>query len=316
MTTPHPELLTCGHCLRPVRLGSTGLRHFGFHVAHREHDCLRILQGEIDGLRAELAALRPQAAPACDMCGGTGELFIHADDCDDDLCALNGDEHSCVGQVVRCECQPHSLQQAPQPEAAEPVAAPVQPVAAMVDAETQAYAEGRSDQFEDDCTVVRLLFENLDDEDVMGSGFINTTRVRELLGQFDIPAAVECSGIECTRPECGAMGCTADRISTAREQRIAAASQVRATPPVSVERDASRWQPIETAPEGRDGEILAFKPGIGRLLVRWLDADHPDCEGAFWHETWSHAPIEGLTHWMDAPAPPAAAQQGDRGEQR
>lgn len=28
------------------------------------------------------------------------ESFGHADDCDDDLCALNADEHSCAGQVI------------------------------------------------------------------------------------------------------------------------------------------------------------------------------------------------------------------------
>ena len=92
------------------------------------------------------------------------------------------------------------------------------------DAETAAYAEGRGDQYEDDCAVVRLLFENLDDVDVMGDGFINTTRVRELLAHFDVPRPVECSGFECSRPECDSMGCTADHINTAREQPIAAAT--------------------------------------------------------------------------------------------
>ncbi len=94
----------------------------------------------------------------------------------------------------------------------------------MSDAETAAYAEGRGDQFEDDCAVVRLLFENLDDVDLMGNGFINTTRVRELLAHFDVPRPVECSGLGCSRPECDSMGCTADRINTAREQQIAAAT--------------------------------------------------------------------------------------------
>lgn len=30
----------------------------------------------------------------------TSEYFTHSEDCDDDLCALNGDEYSCVGKVV------------------------------------------------------------------------------------------------------------------------------------------------------------------------------------------------------------------------
>jgi len=90
-------------------------------------------------------------------------------------------------------------------------------------AQTEAYAEGRGDQFEDDCAVVRLLFDNLNDVDVMNDGFINTTRVRELLAHFDIPQPVECSDLGCNRPECDSWGCTADRISTEREKRIDAA---------------------------------------------------------------------------------------------
>lgn len=46
--------------------------------------------------------LRPN--PGCQECWGTGEVFGHAADCDDDLCALNGDMHSCVGQLDRCHC--------------------------------------------------------------------------------------------------------------------------------------------------------------------------------------------------------------------
>ena len=41
---------------------------------------------------------------SCPDCGGTGEIFGHADDCDDDQCALNGDEHSCTGKLERCAC--------------------------------------------------------------------------------------------------------------------------------------------------------------------------------------------------------------------
>lgn len=44
------------------------------------------------------------AAGHCDQCGGSGEIFGHAEDCEDDLCALNGDEHSCAGQVAPCAC--------------------------------------------------------------------------------------------------------------------------------------------------------------------------------------------------------------------
>ena len=40
----------------------------------------------------------------CEHCGGTGQVFTHAEDCADDLCALNGDEHSCSGRVEPCTC--------------------------------------------------------------------------------------------------------------------------------------------------------------------------------------------------------------------
>ena len=56
---------------------------------------------------------------------------------------------------------------------------------------TEAYAEGRGDQFEDDCAIVRDLFDELNDVDVLKDGFINTTRVREVLSHFDVPAPVE-----------------------------------------------------------------------------------------------------------------------------
>lgn len=40
----------------------------------------------------------------CQECHGTGEVFTHRMDCYDDLCALNGDEHSCTGVIVPCSC--------------------------------------------------------------------------------------------------------------------------------------------------------------------------------------------------------------------
>lgn len=137
--TPHPEqaqvealraLDRLDNAIRyagaTVARGNWGSRQQGewatVHAGRAESSerLLRAAQDDVTLLRTALAALRPQAPQPCNMCGGTGELFIHADDCDDDLCALNGDMHSCVGQVVRCECQPHSLQpeKAPQPEAA------------------------------------------------------------------------------------------------------------------------------------------------------------------------------------------------------
>lgn len=48
----------------------------------------------------------PQTKPECEECHGTSEVFVHADDCHDDLCALNGDIHSCAGKVEPCGCTP------------------------------------------------------------------------------------------------------------------------------------------------------------------------------------------------------------------
>lgn len=45
-----------------------------------------------------------QEQPICEHCHGDGVLFEHSRDCRDDLCALNGDEHSCNGEVVPCGC--------------------------------------------------------------------------------------------------------------------------------------------------------------------------------------------------------------------
>jgi hypothetical protein len=43
--------------------------------------------------------------PNCSYCEGAGQYLGHAPTCDDDLCALNGDMHSCAGQVMTCDCE-------------------------------------------------------------------------------------------------------------------------------------------------------------------------------------------------------------------
>ncbi len=42
--------------------------------------------------------------PDCFWCEGLGEYFGHAPDCEDEHCALNGDEHSCAGRLYPCDC--------------------------------------------------------------------------------------------------------------------------------------------------------------------------------------------------------------------
>jgi len=60
-----------------------------------------------DGQALDVGDIRAFAIayPPCDLCGGSGEHFEHAPTCDDDLCALNGDVHSCCGVVVKCSCR-------------------------------------------------------------------------------------------------------------------------------------------------------------------------------------------------------------------
>lgn len=40
----------------------------------------------------------------CVYCLGAGHYLEHAMSCSDRLCALNGDEYSCDGQVLPCDC--------------------------------------------------------------------------------------------------------------------------------------------------------------------------------------------------------------------
>ena len=94
-----------------------------------------------------------------------------------------------------------------------------------------------------------------------------------------------------------AMLVTADELSMIVADELHNAGAVAAEP--------TGWMLIERATtEGDDVEILCFKPGVGRIIVTWLDAEHPDADGvAGWHESWSHKRIEGITLYM--PLPPA-----------
>lgn len=46
----------------------------------------------------------PDDLSACPDCGGYGEYYGHADDCDNDDCALAGGMDDCNGQVFPCHC--------------------------------------------------------------------------------------------------------------------------------------------------------------------------------------------------------------------
>lgn len=70
---------------------------------------VRSLINKGDGINASPAATEVKGDASCEHCGGIGEIFGHAEGCTDDLCALNGDHHSCGGRVEPCTCtQPPS----------------------------------------------------------------------------------------------------------------------------------------------------------------------------------------------------------------
>lgn len=50
----------CSHCGFPLPASGGGLRHYGTHTAHAESECLRLLQAEIDRLRARALELEAQ----------------------------------------------------------------------------------------------------------------------------------------------------------------------------------------------------------------------------------------------------------------
>ena len=77
-----------------------------------DEDCISMPVVRLSEATERLAALQAEALAKvaemekkeCEHCGGTGEVFAHAKDCTDDLCALNGDQHSCGGRVEPCAC--------------------------------------------------------------------------------------------------------------------------------------------------------------------------------------------------------------------
>lgn len=80
-------------------------------------------------------------------------------------------------------------------------------------------------------------------------------------------------------------------------------------------RDAERWQPIESAPNGAWFLAHSERGWIG--LARRADPDYAPGEGWFEDEHTEYLNPAWLTHWRPLPAPPAqdsAMQQGGGGE--
>ena len=67
-TMSDPGEYICGHCRRPIDPSRSGLRHFGFFIAHQEQECLDILEAEIAALKNEFAGLaKSSGAVAADF---------------------------------------------------------------------------------------------------------------------------------------------------------------------------------------------------------------------------------------------------------
>lgn len=59
---------------------------------------------EMHGAMAKAMGL-PAEMLTCEACRGHGLVRSHAAGCLDARCTLNGDQHSCSGQLIRCSCQ-------------------------------------------------------------------------------------------------------------------------------------------------------------------------------------------------------------------
>jgi hypothetical protein len=78
------------------------------HRSHLCHGCgciWRPCDQPTDGVHAIGTRGKSDTWPEpCPDCGGHGERFDHARDCDNDHCALAGGVDDCAGQVVQCHC--------------------------------------------------------------------------------------------------------------------------------------------------------------------------------------------------------------------
>lgn len=74
------------------------------------------------------------------------------------------------------------------------------------------------------------------------------------------------------------------------------------------EQRVAEWQPIETAPKIGAHLAIDIPNDCARrpYVIVWLDADHPNANGAGWYEHWSFDPVEP-THWMPLPKAPNGA---------
>ena len=67
-----------------------------------------------------------------------------------------------------------------------------------------------------------------------------------------------------------------------------------------------KWRSIESAP--KVGAHLAWEDGKRPYVIVWLDADHPDADGAGWYEHWNFDPVNP-THWLPLPEAPKGEEK-------
>ncbi|GDY37275.1 hypothetical protein [Acidovorax sp. NB1] len=109
----------------------------------------------------------------------------------------------------------------------------------------------------------------------------------------------------------GCCGVSQDQIlAYTREIALHCAVALGAAPQPAV---AAGWRDISTFSEDEADELIAWKPGVGRVIVTWLPDGHPNAEeGEGWHEVWSHKRVRGITHGCLPPLPPAPSTEGER----
>lgn len=98
-----------------------------------------------EALEKALAKVTPYHDGACTNCGGVGETFAHAPDCDNDNCALAGGIDDCNGHVEPCHCLNDFVNEV----SAALASSPMDAVKAAVEAEREACAALADEQFSD-----------------------------------------------------------------------------------------------------------------------------------------------------------------------
>ena len=250
---------------------------------------------DAQGLREGVAS----AGADCALCGCSGEVFEHSEDCDDDLCALNGDMHSCTGTVRQCACK-----------------ATASPTAVGT---TQAYIAAMERAW--------LWMENqVDAQSKGGHATFDLMMLRE--ERDALRAAIDAAASAGSEPVAHLW----QHSETGRTRVVmpdmvvdACATWLLVGPlylhPSPPEGMVGGWQDIATAP--KDGAYLLLweqystNPFVGCWAFgSWsVSHEHVDAEGG-----WDGANVvdsisqDRITHWMPLPPPPTSSADSRKGE--